>query len=101
MVMTVLEAHVPHERLGEVERVFTEMTTEIPPEIVETYLVRDVKDEALFRLVTIWRSKADLDAMRASGVKPRGVVMFEMVGAHPTLAIGEIVLRRTHFRAPA
>jgi heme-degrading monooxygenase HmoA len=96
MVMTVLEARVAADRLGEVERVFREGTSFLPPEIVETYLVRETKDPSLFRLTTVWRSMADLQKMRQSGEKPKGVQMFEAVGVTPTLSIFEIVLHRSH-----
>ena len=93
MVMTVLEARVPADRLADVEKVFAEGMSPLPPEIVESYLVRDTKDPALFRLTTVWRSQEALQAMRASGVKPKGVVMFESVGATPSLSVFEVVVR--------
>lgn len=92
MVMTVLEALVPDARLADVESVFREGMSPLPAEILETYLVRDSKNPALFRLTTIWRSMGDLQAMRQSGVKPKGVQMFEAVGATPVLSIFEVVV---------
>ena len=92
MVMTVLEARVPADRLAEVEKVFREGMSPLPAEIVESFLVRDTKDSGLFRLTTIWRSLEDLQAMRASGVKPKGVQMFEAVGAAPTLSIWSVAV---------
>jgi heme-degrading monooxygenase HmoA len=92
MVMTVLEARVPEARAGDVEKVFREGMSPLPPEIVESYLVRDAKDASLFRLTTIWRSLEALQAMRQSGVKPKGVQMFEAVGATPALAVFEVVV---------
>lgn len=92
MVMTVLEARVPEERRGEVEKVFREGMAPLPEEIVESYLVRDTKDPSLFRLTTVWRSLEALQAMRASGAKPKGVVMFEAVGASPALSVFEVVV---------
>ncbi len=96
MVMTVLEAHVPTERLPDVARVFESSTAEVPPSIVELYLVRDASDPTLFRLNTVWRTREDLDEMRASGVKPKGVQMFEEVGASPRLSIFDVVVHRAH-----
>jgi hypothetical protein len=96
MVMTVLEAHVPASRLADVARVFEEGTRELPREIVETYLVRDTAEPSLFRLTTVWRTREDLERMRASGVKPKGVQMFEAVGAAPALKILDVVLHRAH-----
>ena len=96
MVMTVLEARVPAERLANVEQVFREGMAALPAEIVESYLVRDTKDPSLFRLNTIWRSMEALQAMRQSGVKPKGVQMFEAVGATPSLSVFEVVVHSTH-----
>ena len=96
MVVTVLEAHVPESRLDEVEPVFRNAMTDLPPEIVETFLTRSASDPTLFRLHTVWTSREALDAMRRSGVKPKGIQMFEAVGAHPDLAIFEVVVHRSH-----
>lgn len=96
MVMSVLEARVPMDRLPDVERVFREGMAPLPPEIVESYLVRDIKDPALFRLNTVWRSMEALQATRQSGVKPKGVQMFEAVGATPTLSVFEVVVHAQH-----
>jgi hypothetical protein len=92
MVMTVLEARVPADQLSNVDRVFREGMKPLPPEIVESYLVRNRNDPALFRLTTVWRSMEALQAMRDSGVKPKGVQMFEAVGATPVLSIFEVVV---------
>jgi hypothetical protein len=92
MVMTVLEARVPAERLSDVERVFREGMSPLPPDIVESYLVRDTKDPSLFRLTTVWRSMEALQAMRQSGAKPKGVQMFEAVGATSSLSVFEVVI---------
>lgn len=96
MVMTILEARVPPERAADVAPVFSRGAAELPPEIVGTWLVRDTKDPGLLRLCTVWRDRAALDAMRASGVKPKGVQMFEEVGAAPTLGIYDVVMHRGH-----
>jgi hypothetical protein len=92
MVMTVLESRVPAAGLADVERVFREGMSALPPEIIESCLVRDTRDPSLFRLTTIWRSMEDLQTMRQSGVKPKGVQMFEAVGGTATLSILEVVV---------
>ena len=94
--MTVLEARVPADRLGEIEAVFRQGMTDLPPEIVESYLVKDSRDASLYRLNTVWRSSQALEAMRASGVKPKGVQMFEAVGARPALSIFDVVVHSHH-----
>jgi heme-degrading monooxygenase HmoA len=96
MVITVLEAHVPAELRNEVGKVFREGMAALPDDIVESFLAQDVKDASHFRLTTVWRSHEALEAMRASGVKPKGVQMFEAVGATPTLSIFEVVVHAHH-----
>ena len=96
MVITVLEAVVPVDRHDDVERVFREGMRELPDAIVESFLTRDTKDSSRFRLATVWRSAEALEAMRASGVKPKGVQMFEAVGATPTLSVFGVVVHAHH-----
>ena len=96
MVMTVLEARVPADHVSNVEHVFREGMMSLPPEIVESYLVRDANDPSLFRLNTVWRSMEALQAMRQSGTKPKGVQMFEAVGAKPVVSIFEVVVHAQH-----
>jgi quinol monooxygenase YgiN len=96
MVITVLEAHVPAEHISDVQRVFSQGMRPLPPEIIESYLVRDTKDQSLFRLNTVWKSMEALQAMRQSGETPKGVQMFEAVGAKPSLSIFEVVIHSQH-----
>lgn len=91
MVMTVLEASVEASRIGELERAYRESTSEVSPDIVETFLARDRNAPALFRIITVWTSREALDKMRGTGVKPKGVQIFESVGATPKLRIFDIV----------
>jgi hypothetical protein len=94
MVMTVLKAHVARDRIAELERVYREGTAALPPDIVETFLVGDSRDETLFHIVTVWVSREALENMRASVEKPKGVQMFEAAGATPELSILDVVVHR-------
>lgn len=89
--MTVLDAQVETGRAGDLEREYREGTVQIPPEILQTFLVRDTRDATRFRIVTIWESQAALDAMRASGVTPKGVQMFQAAGASPELSVFDVI----------
>ena len=96
MVMTVLEAQVAADKIGTLERAYRDGTVEVPPHIVETFLVRDNGQASLFRIVTVWSSREALDRMRASGVTPRGVQMFEAAGAAPKLSVLDVLVHRRH-----
>ena len=91
-VLTVLEANVEPGREGDLQRSFREAAdSPIPPFILGSRLVRSLADPTLWRVMTEFASMADLEAMRATGETPRGVVMFNEAGAQPTLALYEIV----------
>lgn len=80
--MTVLEGNVTPENAKVLQAKFSSMMTKLPPTIVKTYLVQQSSDPAVWRIVTIWRSQQDLDAMRSQGT-PAGVLMFREAGAEP------------------
>jgi hypothetical protein len=61
---------------------------------VETFLIRDTNDVTTFRIATVWSSREALETMRNSGVKPKGVQMFEAAGATPTLSVFDVVAHR-------
>ncbi len=99
MVITILEAGVQPNRAADLEREYRERITELPPQIVQTFLVRDSGDSNVFRIVTVWRARRDLEEMRASGVTPTGVLIFQAAGAKPTLSVMDVVVHRTHGRS--
>jgi hypothetical protein len=96
MVLTMLEARVAAERVSDLERAYREVIAELPPEIVETLLTRDARDPAVFRILTLWQSHEALEKMRASGVRPRGIQIFEAAGATPALSILDVMERGSH-----
>jgi heme-degrading monooxygenase HmoA len=89
--MTVLRAHVDPARQADLERTYQEAVTDLPPGISQTFLVRDTRSSSVFQIITVWRSRADLNAMKASGDTPKGVQMFQSVGAAPELSLFEVV----------
>lgn len=94
MVMTVLEAKVAPDRINDLESAYRLGTAKLPPEIVETLLVRDTIDETAFRILTVWASRDALAKMRASGEKPKGVQIFEAAGSTPKLSVFDVVVHR-------
>ena len=87
MVITILEAHVGAERWSALEKDFQERTSELPPQMVRTYLLQDTADPTLWRIVSVWKSRQALQEMRDSGETPTGVIMFRSAGAEPKLSI--------------
>ncbi len=87
MVITILEAHVDEKKWSDFQADFKQRTAELPPQMVRTYLLQDVKDQTLWQIVSVWKSREALDEMRNSGETPTGVLMFRSAGAEPRLSI--------------
>ncbi len=90
MVLTTLEAHVAEEEWEKLRAAFAEGEREIPPQMVRSYLVQGSADPTLWRILTVWKSRAALEEMRASTAVPAGVLMFRAAGAEPTLGLMDV-----------
>jgi len=90
MVMTVLEAKVEPGMWQMLRKTYASLTANVPPEIKASYLLQEQKDKNYWQIVTIWRDNAALVAMRRSEKTPIGVLIFNKVGAEPTLTIFDI-----------
>jgi len=98
MIISILEAHVVPDNVATLEAAYRQGIEHLDAGIVETFLLRASKDTHLWRIITVWESRAALEAMRQSGQTPRGVVMFRAAQAEPELSIFEVV---AHAGAPA
>jgi heme-degrading monooxygenase HmoA len=95
MVITILEAHVAPDKAARLEAAYRQGIEHLDPGIVQTFLLRGVADSALWRIVTVWQSRATLDEMRRSGSTPRGVLMFRAADAEPALSVFDVTAHAT------
>lgn len=84
MVVTVVAAHVAEERGSELRHSFAGATANMPPGILRTFLLR-VPEGHEWRILTFWRSRADLEAYRASVDVPEAIRVFRAVGSEPVI----------------
>ena len=89
MVVTMLEARVPHEQAAVLIDEYGGSTDALPPFILETFLLHAAGSD-LWRIVTVWESQDALDEYRASVETPEGVRMFRAAGSDPTLTIFDV-----------
>jgi heme-degrading monooxygenase HmoA len=87
MVITILEAHVQAVRWSDFQNDFRERTKQLPPQMLQTFLLQDTSDPTLWRIVSVWKSREALNEMRNSEETPTGVLMFQSAGAEPKLSI--------------
>ena len=92
MVLTILEAHVPPGQEAALQAAYEVAIAKPRPRgLVRSELLRDVVDATRWRIQTLWESRAALDAMRAAGGTPQGVLMFRAASAEPELTIFDVV----------
>ncbi len=94
MVMTILEARVEEAQWPALKAAYqAAINGELEPGLVRTDLIQSKQEPALWRIQTVWRSQAALDAMRATGETPRGVLIFQAAEALAALSVFEVVLQ--------
>jgi len=91
MVMTILEANVAPEKAAILEEAYSRGIEKLDAGIAQTFLIHGSREPDLWRIVTVWESRAALDEMRRSGETPRGVIMFHAAGAEPALTVFDVV----------
>jgi hypothetical protein len=89
MVVTMLEARVPDDHAGALIGEYRAAGDALPSVIVETFLLHAAGSD-LWRIVTVWASRAALDEYRRSVETPAGILMFRAAGAEPSLTIFDV-----------
>jgi hypothetical protein len=89
MVMTVLEGEVSEKKVPILLNEYKEAVKQLEPGMVTTYLVHDMKNPKIWRIITVWESKEVLEKMRSLGT-PKGILMFRAAGSEPKLSLYEV-----------
>jgi antibiotic biosynthesis monooxygenase len=87
-VITMVSARIAPARIPEVTARFSAAVRAGMPERRQTTLLRGGGD--LWRIVTVWRSRADLDAYLASVEEPFAIGLFRMTGGSPEVEVFEV-----------
>ncbi len=89
MVFTIVSGEVVPEKVDALKSMWSEVTGgPFPPGLQRSFLLNAGTD---WRIVTMWRSREELDSMRASGETPGAIRVFAAGKSEPTLAIFEVV----------
>lgn len=85
-ILTEVSADVEPGREPELLAGFRELvSSEVPDGLLRTELLRG--GDGRWRIQTLWRDRAALDAMRAGAEPPAAPTLFRSVGAEPSLTI--------------
>ncbi len=88
-ILTEVSATVDADQEAELVKRFREMTARGTPEgLVRTELLRGPNRQ--WRIQTLWRDRASLDAMRAGPEPPAAPRLFSQVGAEASLQVLQV-----------
>ena len=90
MVVTILEGKISLDKIPLLQKKYSEILKNKPPSIEKSYLLVDSENQNMCQIITIWKSREDIDEMRKQGT-PAGVLLFREVGTEPTLSIYEVI----------
>lgn len=93
-IMTEVSAIVAGERADNVPAAFAELAQRpLPDGLLRTELLAGRDGE--WKIQSLWRDQAALDAMRAGAEPPAAPALFRQLGAEPVLRIYEVRARHT------
>jgi hypothetical protein len=89
-IVTMVSAHIPPERIPDVIAGFGAAVRAGMPERRHTSLLRG--DGDLIRIVTVWRSRNELDHYLASTDRPFAIALLERAGGAPVVEVLELIM---------
>ena len=96
-MITILEGVVSGERWQQLEEAYRIAVRKIPQDLIQTFLVQDLKDPNLWRIISVWRSKSHYEKnIESTGLSDTCMNIFRKVGVEPSRRKFEIVARHTH-----
>ncbi len=88
-VMTVLEARIPEAKWSQFRAAF-DAAEQKPKQMLYGFIVQSGAEPELWRLVSVWRSRAALSEYRNSVKTPGGIGFFRAVGVEPALGMFDV-----------
>jgi quinol monooxygenase YgiN len=101
MFLVTMEARVAPELQERLIRAFDHVKNRRPPGVIQSMLIRDAHDPAIWRVVTIWESHDALEAHYQSGALMPSAYIFQLIEQTPVSVASEIVSTAVPFSAPA
>lgn len=94
MMMTIVEGKVKEENWLKLKDAYKEATDNLPVGLIKTFLIQNVKETVIWRIISIWESQEALEKMRNSGETPGAILVFRAAEAEPEVSIFEVALNK-------
>lgn len=92
MIYTNLEALVEQEKWELLKKKYEEIEKgSLSESLLSSHLIQDQIEPKLWRIITFWQSREDLEKYRASVETPAWILVFRAVGVEPKLSISDII----------
>jgi len=92
MILTTLEARIESEKWNTLKEAYEKVDRQsLPESLLSSHLVQDENDANVWRIITLWRSREDMDAYRKSVEVPAWFLVFRAAGSEPTLTISTVL----------
>jgi len=88
-ICSVTSATVPPESEAAIAEAYRMATSTLPHMVLHTVLVKGEAGD--WRIITLWRSRKQLEEYRRSVDTPAAVKIFRDAGAEPTVRVYEVV----------
>ncbi|HEX6499654.1 MAG TPA: hypothetical protein VF054_11575 [Micromonosporaceae bacterium] len=82
-VLTITAAKLPEGAGVAVTDAFRQVTRQLPHMVLHTFLIKEGRDD--WRIVTLWRSREQLEEYRREAGVPAAIKIFRDAGAEPTV----------------
>lgn len=90
-IITMVEGVVPSANFDKLMDEYKSVSKVAPPDgLIQSTLIQDLKDPALWRIVTVWENMAKLKAMQQTAAVPAAIMVFRNSGAEPNLKVFEV-----------
>ncbi|OGE85906.1 MAG: hypothetical protein A3J48_01035 [Candidatus Doudnabacteria bacterium RIFCSPHIGHO2_02_FULL_46_11] len=91
-IITILEALVEPKNWELLQQSYSKVDkNDLPSAALNSFLVQDQSTPNLWKIVTIWQSRTDLDKYRKSVEAPAWIIVFRNAQSEPKLQITEII----------
>lgn len=94
MMMTIVEAKVKEENWAKLKEVYKKATDNLPTGLIKTFLIQNVNEKLIWRIVSVWQNREALEKMRNSGETPGAILVFRAAEAEPEVSIFEVALNK-------
>lgn len=92
--MTIVEGKVKEENWLKLKEAYKKATDNLPIGLIKTFLIQNVKEMAIWRIISIWESRESLEKMRSSGETPGAILIFRAANSEPEVSIFEVALNK-------